>query len=224
MIYYLYDGSFSGFLTVIYDTFCSKEKPDYILKKSAYKRRLFEKIKEIETNKEKADKVAKAIKNKISKKSYKNIYYSFLSEKKGVELEIFYYLKLAFKKGKTIEENWANDRVRRIKRLSKKVGRERHKYLGLLRFRELKEGILYAPFEPDYNVLPILSNHFASRIKNYRWVIHDKSREFAVIYENGEWIMIDGNELPEVKYGENEKYETTRYTQPIIPLYCHFLR
>ncbi|MGM0411214.1 MAG: TIGR03915 family putative DNA repair protein, partial [Bacillota bacterium] len=93
MIYYLYDGSFSGLLTSIYNAFYSEKKPDNILKKSSYKRRLFEKIIEIDNDETKADKVAKAIKNKISKRSYKNIYYSYLSEKRNIEMDIYYYLK-----------------------------------------------------------------------------------------------------------------------------------
>lgn len=121
-------------------------------------------------------------------------------------MDIYYYLKIAFKNGREVDKNWADDRIRKIKKLSKRVSRERHKYLGLLRFRELKGGILYAPFEPEYNVLPIMSSHFASRMKNKRWVIHDKKRGLAVIYKDNEWMVIDGDELPEVKYGEDEKY------------------
>lgn len=206
MLYYLYDGSFSGLLTSIYEAFHSDCDPDYIIKENKFKKSLFAKILNITTSEIKADKVAKAIKNKISKKIYKNIYYVYLSEKSNVELDIYYYLKKAFKEGKKINKSWADDHVRRIKKLSKKVGRERHKYLGLLRFRELEENILYAPFEPENFLLPIISNHFASRMKNKRWVIHDKRRELAVIYENNDWMLIDGSELPKINYSQDERY------------------
>lgn len=206
MFYYLYDGSFSGLLTSIYEAFHNDYEPDYIIKESKYKKNLFAKTIIINTDENKAEKVAKAIKNKISKRIYKNIYYVFLSEKSNVELDIYHYLKKAFKKGRKINENWADDCVRRIKKISKKVGREKHKYLGLLRFRELKENILYAPFEPENFLLPIISNHFATRMKNKRWVIHDKKRNMAVIYENNEWMMIDGSELPKINYSQDEKY------------------
>lgn len=206
MIYYLYDGSFSGFLTAIYKAFYSNKEPDSIIKKSVYKPRLFGEVWEIETDENNADKVAKAIKRKISRQSYKNIYYSFLSEQEKIEIEIYYYLKMAFEKGKKIDKNWANDQVRKIKKTSRKVGRERHKYLGLLRFRELEQEVLYAPFEPTYNLLPIISSHFASRIKNSRWVIHDKKRELAVVYDKNEWVMIEGEELPKINYTNREHY------------------
>jgi len=206
MLYYLYDGSFSGLLTSIYEAFYNEQKPDYIVGKSKYKKSLFAETTKIKTDENKADKVVKAIKNKISKKIYKNIYYVYLSERKNIELDIYYYLKIAFKKGKEIDKDWSDNRVRRIKKISKKVGRERHKYLGLLRFRELEENILYAPFEPDNFLLPIISNHFASRMKNKRWVIHDKKRDMAVIYEENEWMIIDGSELPKINYSEDEIY------------------
>lgn len=37
-----------------------------------------------------------------------------------------------------------------------------------------------------------------------RWVIHDKEREKAVIHYKKDWIIMDGSELPPIKYSKNE--------------------
>jgi len=66
------------------------------------------------------------------------------------------------------------------------VSRKRHRFLGLLRFSELG-GVLYAPFEPEGDLLPLVAGHFARRLGGERWIIHDTGRNMAAVFENGTW-------------------------------------
>lgn len=93
MIYYLYDGSFSGMLTAIYDAFYADDKPDKIIKEKDYQENLFAEKVNIETDKEKSDKVYQAIADKISSKSLRKVYYTYLSEKEDRGTVIYKYLK-----------------------------------------------------------------------------------------------------------------------------------
>jgi probable DNA metabolism protein len=75
--------------------------------------------------------------------------------------------------------------------ISKKVGRELHRLLGLTRFRLLDRGILYAPLEPDNDLIALLAPHFAIRLPREDWLIHDVKRKKAALYNKKQWVITD---------------------------------
>src|SRR6056297_3022210 len=164
MIYFTYDGSFEGLLTLIYEIYYREESPDKIVKEEDFHQNLFSQKIHIETDLKKSDKVYNAIQTKISSSSLKNIYQAFLSEKKGIENYIFKYIKIGFKMGKKVDKHLTQDDIYKIKKISKKVGKEKHRLKGLLRFRKLQNDIFYAPVEPDYNTVGLLIPHFKKRL------------------------------------------------------------
>lgn len=205
MIYYLYDGTFPGLLTALYEAFYSSKAPDKILRKTDYKDNLFAEKVNIRTDQNKADKVYNAIKKKISSPSLKIVYYSFLSELKDVEILIYYYLKLGFKMGSKVENYIIDEKILKLVQVRDKVARERHRLLGLIRFRKLNKQLFYAPIEPDYNIVTLLAPHFSSRLPDQNWIIHDLKREIAVIYNQREWVLT-GLSKREVMYDQEELF------------------
>ena len=77
MIYFIYDGSFEGFLTAVYDAFYSDRPPDKIVTEDKFSPTLFSNTKEITTEQTKSDKVYTAIRNEISNYTLKIVYYCF---------------------------------------------------------------------------------------------------------------------------------------------------
>ncbi|MFW6381140.1 MAG: TIGR03915 family putative DNA repair protein [Bacillota bacterium] len=205
MIYYIFDNTYEGLLTAIYEAFYRDQPPDHIVRRCQYEPGLFSREIEIKTDREKADKVSAGIKDRISGKSRKWIYYAFLSEVPHIDTEIYRYLKLGFARGQRLEKLLTNDLVLKIKGISKKVGREKHRLLGLLRFRRLSNGIFYAPFESDYNVITLMAPHFAGRMSDQEWIIHDRSRGLAVLYNKEEWILTEIIGEPGLDYAEDEE-------------------
>ena len=189
MLYFIYDGSFQGFLTAIYEAFYSDNPPEQIVSEENFTTNLFSTTKKIETDEEKSDKVYAAIKDKISSYTLRTVYYCFLSELEEIEINLFHYLKLAFKEGGRVNKFHSNDIVKKIKSARRKVSREAHRMKGLLRFRTLKNGVYYGPMEPNYNIIEILARHFAKRLSDQDWIIHDLSREWAAIYNQQEWAL-----------------------------------
>ncbi|MDI3546881.1 MAG: hypothetical protein PWR10_533 [Halanaerobiales bacterium] len=203
MIYYIYDGSFEGLLTAIYEAFYHDVKPDMILKRSDYQENLFAERVEIVTERNKSDRVYNAVREKISSRSLRKIYYAFLSEIKGVETRIYHYLQLGFKIGRKIDGHLTDDTVLELNRISNKVGLERHRLLGLIRFRRLDNDIYYAPIEPDYNIIALLAPHFSKRLADQNWVIHDLKRKVAAVYNREEWVLTGFSGQPG-SYAEDE--------------------
>jgi len=201
---YLYDGSFTGFMTLIYWAFKDKLRPAKIFKKDDYPGDLFTEIVEIETDGELADKVIKSAKDKLSARVFRKAYYAFLSELPGIEQAIFDYLYLGFAERVNLKKNWTESSVLEVKKIARKVSRERHRFKGLLRFRELADGILYGPFKPDYNISGLLAPHFAARLAGEQWIIHDLGRKLATIYNGKSWLEISDDFLPELEFSEEE--------------------
>lgn len=203
--HYIYDGSFNGLLTSIYDAYYTPQKPDKILNYEKREDNFLVKEILIDTDENKAKKVYEAIDSKISPSALRKIYYAYLSEIDDIEMDILNYIRLGFKIGADIEFNLRDDLVLKIEQTHKKVSRERHRLTGLIRFKELKNNILYAETSPDYNVIGILAPHFIRRLSNENFIIHDKKRKIAVFYNTREWIIreVEGN--LNIIFNEDEK-------------------
>ncbi|KUO49742.1 MAG: hypothetical protein APF76_00400 [Desulfitibacter sp. BRH_c19] len=191
MIVYVYDGTFPGLLTSIYEAYYRDEKPERISKTWDFQNNLFSKPIIINTDDEKADKVYNAIGEKISFNALKNIYYAFLAEIKNSDTLIYNYVRLGFKLGKIVDGNYSNETVFKFQEICKKVGKEKHRVLGIMRFRLLQKKIYYGPIEPDHNIIALLAPHFAKRMADQDWIIHDLRRKIAIVYNQSEWVMTD---------------------------------
>jgi len=191
MIYYIYDGSFEGILTAIYHAYYRRETSEKIVEEYDLQESLIINKVYIRTDIEKSNKVYHSVQTKISKQALKNILYVYLSENIDRGTIIYHYLKLGWKIGKDVDLNLANDHVLFVQNIYKKVSKEIHFMLGLVRFRELKNNILYSAIEPENNIVALIADHFAARISNERWVIHDLRRNIAVVYNKQEWILTE---------------------------------
>lgn len=193
MIVYIYDGTFDGLLTSIYHAFYAKEKPDEIIREEFFQENFLAQKLYIQTDSELSKRVYGAIEEKISPYSLRRIYYCFLSEEAKSEILILKYLQIGFKFGENIDLNLANEYVLRVDQISKKVSKERHRVIGLLRFKSIQNGLLYAQVEPDHNVIGLTAEHFKGRLRSQNFVIHDTKREIGVFYNKKDLLLGDIN-------------------------------
>lgn len=191
---YIFDSTFEGLLSSIYDAYYSENKPDKIYSNSSYEYNLIDEVINIETDLIKFEKVYKAIESKISKKSLQKIYYVYLSEISESANIIFTYVRMGFKLGQKIELYKNNDMVINVDKISKKVSYEKHRFTGFVRFKEINN-ILYSTICPDFNILPILGKHFKNRLTNEYFIIHDTKRDIALIYNKREYYISKLSEI-----------------------------
>jgi probable DNA metabolism protein len=204
---FIYDNTFEGLLTAIYDGFYSKEPPAYIYgSNDTNMPLLLGEIVEIITNNYKFKKVKSAIINKVDFFALKKLYMVFLSNDKDKAMVIFKYLKIAFKLGDDVHNFLNIDEVRLVEDINRRVSIESHRFEGFIRFNYIDEKFLYASIEPDNDILELLGDHFKNRFSREYFIIHDISREKALI-NNGisyEIIFMDKETYEKLKSHDDE--------------------
>ncbi|EGN64962.1 TIGR03915 family putative DNA repair protein [Fusobacterium animalis] len=179
---YYYDGSFDGLLTVIFIAYKDRKNNELrIIVKTGQLLLGLDDINVI-TNFFKARRVEKAICDKLSQNFLNNIQTCFLSCDKNKDIVIVHTVYKALKQGKEIL-NSLDEHAFYVNKLVKQVLNERHRYLGVLRFKEVKDGTMFSTIEPKNNVLPILLSHFINRMKREKFAIYDKKRKIIAYYD-----------------------------------------
>jgi len=204
---YYYDGSFDGLLTVIYMAYNDRESN--MLRVNAKAEQLILALDDIHiiTDFSKARRVEKSICDKLSYNFLNSIRTCFLSYDKNKDTVIIHTVYKALKYGEEIL-NSLDDHAFYMNKLVKQVLNERHRYLGLLRFKEMKDGIMFSTIEPKNNILPILISHFKNRMKREKIAIFDKGRKMIVYYDGkkAEIFFVESLEIEwsdeEIEYSE----------------------
>lgn len=187
---YIYDGNFLNLLNLIMYLFKNKVVPGNI-KMEGYLGCLFDYIITLKiTNTYSLDN----FNQKFGDYNMHIMYYVFLSNDKNKELIIYYYLLNYFKYGNNLSKMRNLNCVDRALKISKYVGNEAHKLKGFIRFKELKNHLLYASVAPENNVLEILSWHFKKRLKNEYWIIKDTKRKIISIYDKKDFYILKEEE------------------------------
>ena len=180
---YLYDGSYEGLLCVIFETFRIKTPATSIVAEEKWKENFFDQPLNIETQPKIAQRVVKGLINKTSRKASRQLYRCFLSEKDGIEMLIYDYVKKAVTSNFSIEDNFMDDTVLKLQQIDKMIGREVHRMHAFVRFQQIKDDIFYSVIEPDFNVLPLITSHFEKRYPAQTWLIYDSKRCYGMFYD-----------------------------------------
>lgn len=192
---YITDGSFEGILTAIFEAYKRKEEPESIISKDNYQMSFLTESMEIETDGEKSGRVYRAVINKMSVHAMEELYCAYLSGHPDAGLAIYRYVRIGLKAGSRVVSYLQNADVLKVHDMSRRVLTEVHRFLGILRFRKLKNGIYYARYEPDSNITMLLSDHFAERLSDQPWIIHDARRDIYALYNTDE-VVLTNERLP----------------------------
>lgn len=180
---YVFDGSFQGILTAIFDSYFRKEYPVQLISKDNSAVNMFDEQIEIITEADKSKRVWKGIKDKISKTHQKHFYDSYLSEKPEIFQHLLDYAHYILDNPEGFDGNYGNEHVLALAQMSQKVHREKHRMEAFIRFQKSADGMFFAIINPDYNVIPLLSRHFKSRYADQPWIIYDEKRKYGIHYD-----------------------------------------
>jgi len=200
----LFDGTFEGFLTIIHLHYYDGLNPGYIHEKNSFQQTLGDSYAEVVSDQKKSETVFEALHKKISPGAASTINHAFLFYEPERYINIYRYILLGFKAGADVDLYMKYDYVRYTQKAARYVGCEAHKLCGFCRFTETAQGVLYCKIGPNNDVLAILADHFADRLMNEQWIIHDEKRKTAAVYDGYNFILTDVPDKINVTASENE--------------------
>jgi len=200
-----FDGSFDGFLCVVYAHYYHKVQPLIIQPADHAQLTLNEEVRHISTEPGQAARVLDGIRKKISDEAASHVYYAFLSYDDDKYMALFWYIKRGFAIGHMIDSHLTEDCVRKIHKMAQHAGREAHLLFGFCRFAETTSGVYYCEITPKNDVIAVVANHFSQRLMNQAWIIHDKKRGQAAVYNCESYVIATVPHDATFEYAPSEK-------------------
>ncbi|MFP5437029.1 MAG: TIGR03915 family putative DNA repair protein [Bacteroidia bacterium] len=182
MVTYVFDGSFEGLLTAVFESYERKHKQVQLVWDKLHQPSMLEETITIISSDEKADRVWKALKKKLEAQWSVSFYKTYLSEDPNAFQDLFYFAHYIFDNPAGAEKNFGNTYVMAIDKMDQKVRREAHRMKAFIRFQKTADGIYYCPVEPDFNVLPLIATFFKDRYADQQWIVYDVKRRYGLYY------------------------------------------
>ncbi|MDR2504012.1 MAG: TIGR03915 family putative DNA repair protein [Deltaproteobacteria bacterium] len=203
---FVYDQSFEGLLSVIFDAYTLKCFPSHLCGRGDL--HYFAGAHVVATRPEKSGRVFAALCRKLSTEGLHNLFLLWLAEESGGDLLLFRHLCKVLQHGGIAENDPADADALAVRRLARKVARQAEHYAGFVRFQKTRPGFvrsgsdgviakeLYlAIIEPQHNILPLLQRHFVARLGDQLWAIYDAARHYG--------LMAEGEDVREIFLDEN---------------------
>lgn len=215
MVIFTFDRSFEGVLTAVFDAYSLKLFPDELIGEGEPLPLFYDEIHAVRTDKERGERVWKALKKKLSRFALQSLLYVWMSELPEAPSLLFRYIRKAIDTGRSIEKNFGDADVLEVFKIEKKVAAERMNLLQFVRFQKAKDGVYVAALEPLYNVLPLTIAHFRDRFADQKWLLYDIRRQYGYYYdlkeareikfEDTEAVFLQTGQLPDGQMDEDER-------------------
>lgn len=185
MITMLYEGSFDGLLTAVFEFFEYRYQDVEIISRESFRQEnMFAEIHDVITQQEKAERVLNKLEKQIGKQGIRELLKVYLSEDPELENLILSAVKQSVRHPeKNVLQNYADPDMLRISKISKSVGRESHRMTAFVRFEKMSDDVFFARIDPDFNVLPLIRKHFTDRYQDQKWMIYDLRRNYGLLYD-----------------------------------------
>ncbi|MGN1098412.1 MAG: TIGR03915 family putative DNA repair protein [Clostridia bacterium] len=207
-IVFVYDGSYQGLFTAIFDAVYARIVPADIVSQDRLQLTFNTRYIEVTTDPSKSGRVTKAAREKLGGDAMKKIYFAFLSSGEHREIAIYHYLMLGFKIGRRANNYLTDKFVFMVSTLSQNVSRETDKLMGFIRFSIMEGEAQYCRFSPENNILPLILSHFVARFSSIPLVIHDTKHCLLGVYDTKEKYIISAEGfIPPNKSADEESFE-----------------
>lgn len=191
MSIYVTDGSFEGLLCAVFASYRSPA-PTAIVDAAVYQTNLFDDIIEVSTDEAIALRVLKGIDVATDGQASRLCLMIFLSEFGDANLLVYRLIrKIMRARGADFLGNYADNDVLCAAQIRKMMGREIHRMHAFIRFQKAADGAYYALIDPDFDVVPLLDDHFVRRFADMQWRIFDVRRHYGIAYDGQAVRMID---------------------------------
>ncbi|MDR2489657.1 MAG: TIGR03915 family putative DNA repair protein [Desulfovibrio sp.] len=178
---FLYDKSFEGLLSAVFDAFALKRFPGRLAVSGDIPLLPLHYAHTVITGADKAGRVFQGLRKRLSPRGRDNLMLVWLSEQPGSDTLLFRHICAIF------NDDHADDTAAAAAGLAAKVAGERHRMYGFARFQKTAEGVYFSSLAPKYNVLPLLLQHFADRFGGQQWILYDTARAYGAFFNGREF-------------------------------------
>lgn len=183
----VYEPSFEGWLSAVFYVYEHKHQnaPYLTLIDSInYTPSLIDTAIHVPLDENKSVRVLKKLNSLLGRAGIRQLLWGFLSEKSQIGTTLFNIVKYAIDyPHRQVLQDLGHLDVLELAQTVKSVGREKHRMEAFVRFEHTKEDIYFARIEPDFNVLPLISEHFRQRYQDQNWAIYDVRRGYGIYYD-----------------------------------------
>ena len=197
---YLTDGTDCGFFTAVFQAYNNESA--YLTASPAFQTELGDTLVFVKTDEEKAKRVLRKLRD-LDRRCLSELDYILRTPYSEKAQTAFLYLRQIVQKGAPVRDMLHLFEVRKAMDTVKRVLEERHRFTGFLRFHETEDGIYYAPFSPDHDIVDLLMPHFFSRFQKIPFIIHDTERNIAGISDGVDWLVTPAGEAT-VRFSSTE--------------------
>ncbi len=219
---FLCEDSADGIFSAIYDAYESKNghANNHIqVHIPGYNRQLFSEYIDVQTDYEKAAKVARSLQQKINGEVYDWLFSAAASYDLEKADSIYRAIILAFHMGAKVIDHLTNPAVSHLFELNRNIGNEIQHYKGFLRFAELKNNLLLAKIRPKNNILFFLADHFCDRYPDENFAIADTGRNSLLFHARGKPVTFTGKTDLDLNSIEGEYSENEQLLQDLFKSY-----
>lgn len=196
---YVCTDTVTGLFSALHDAWKESRCADAEIEvKGSRQRQLFCEYRNVEENEHKSVRLETMIRRYMGDAAYAAFYYTLLSGKEEKGTVVFRTMQEARKiaDSKKIMDHLGNPDVARVFSISREVAKEAHTYKGFVRFRELKNGVLFSEITPKARILTCIADHFADRFPMENWMIYDKTHEVFLVHKARQtWGLVLGETL-----------------------------
>jgi len=192
---FIYDGSYEGLLSCIFVIFKERKAPVAICAEERYQFTLLDEITRVTTDEASAARVINGVDERTDSQASPLICKLFLSELPESEMLVYQVIQAIIHKGDaSVLENFANPFILKAAQVEKMMHREVHRMHAFVRFQKSKDGIFYAAIDPDFDVLPLIGDHFERRYADQSWLIFDTKRHYGLYYDQDKMTFVDADD------------------------------
>jgi probable DNA metabolism protein len=179
----LYDGTFAGLMTAIFEVYERKIVSPHIRDQSTSTTDVFSTCHKVTTDMTKATRVWNGLHTRITSGMGHNVYACFLSREQNIENVLLGFARYVFSSERNIQFDYSDRNTLHIHQLARKVFREKHRMEAFVRFEKLEDDLYFSVIEPKYDVLPLIAGHFEDRYADQQWLIYDKKRAYGIYFD-----------------------------------------
>lgn len=202
MTLYIFDGTFDGLLTAVFDAYARRCFPDVLVREGEVVPMFYDDNFEVITDEEKSGRVWRAIEKKLSREALSAVVASFLCEIPDYDTVLFRYLRKTIDSPVSIETDFSDPDVIEMTRMVRRVRGEAQRVKQFVRFQKAADGSYFGIIEPLYNVLALAVPHFVDRFSTMKFLLYDKRRGFGCYYDGkGTRYVTLPEELPHIATG-----------------------